>query len=347
MVPFAGWSMPVQYTGLVAEHHAVRKQAGLFDVSHMGQLDLLGPKALEVANEIVAKDLSKLPVGKGAYTVACNEAGGILDDLIVYRLSAEHVFIICNASRLGVIAPHVAKRSLNRCEFADRSASSALIALQGPSSLGVLAALDAPAELGALKRFGIAAVKLAGIEVRAARTGYTGEDGFEIACHAEHASQLWNALLEAGKTLGLAPAGLGARDTLRLEAALALYGNDIDESTNPIEAGLAWVVSLDKTPFVGQAALKAIASKTLARKLVGLKMTERGNARHGYAVLNAQGEKVGEVTSGSPSPTLGYSIALAYIPTSLSEPGSKVRVQIREQSAEAQVVPTPFYKRQP
>jgi aminomethyltransferase len=345
MVPFAGWEMPVQYSGLIAEHQAVRQRAGIFDVSHMGQLELSGQGALEVANSLVAKDLARLALGRGAYTVCCNEQGGILDDLIAYRLEEQKVFVICNASRRSVIAPLFAKQSEGRCDFKDVSELSGLIALQGPMAAEILKLSEASAEVLGLKRFGICHASIFGEPLRIARTGYTGEDGFEIAGSAGSIARLWENLLERNHGLGLLPAGLGARDTLRLEAALALYGNEIDETTHPFEAGLGWVVNLEKDPFLGQSALRAHNEKPLSRKLVGLRMTERGNARHGYPIVSESGETIGTVTSGSPSPTLGYSIALAYVPVEQSSIGTTLRVRIREQAVRAEIVETPFYRR--
>lgn len=340
IVPFAGWEMPVQYEGLVKEHHAVRQAAGLFDVSHMGELRLRGPKALDIVQSLVTNSFSKLPVGRAQYNVACNERGTILDDLIVYRVGEQETLIVCNAGNRDKISSHVAAHCKGHCEFEDESDRTALIALQGPKAAAVARAAGAPEVMLSMRSFAVARAELCGVAVLAARTGYTGEDGFELFCANEDAPRLWRGLLEAGA----APAGLGARDTLRLEAKLCLYGNDIDETTNPLEAGLGWVVKLDHD-FLGRAALEAIKAEGLKRKLVGLEMTGRGIARHGYPVVDANGKNVGVVTSGSPGPTVGKNVGLAYVPIALSEIGTPIGVEIRGKVIEAVVVETPFYKR--
>ena len=346
LVPFAGWEMPIQYEGIVAEHRAVRERAGLFDVSHMGELELTGKGALELVSSLITNDPTRIVDGQAQYTCACNEQGTILDDLIIYRRSPEHVLIVCNASNRAKIAAHVAKAADGRVTFRDRSDETALIALQGPRALETLAragsSLDAARELGSF-RFRDADV--AGVPATVARTGYTGEDGVELFCPWDAAPQLFRALLEAGRELGVAPIGLGARDTLRLEARLALYGNDIDETTNPLEAGLGWVVKLDKPAFLGKDALSAVKAQGTARRLVGFEMVGRGIARHGYPLLDATGATIGVCTSGSPSPTLGKNIGLGYVPTALAAEGTRFAVDCRGKSIEAQVVPTPFYKR--
>ncbi|MBX3268826.1 MAG: glycine cleavage system aminomethyltransferase GcvT [Sandaracinaceae bacterium] len=346
MVPFAGWSMPVQYAGVVKEHHAVRTAAGLFDVSHMGELRLRGPSALAVVDSVVTNDIAALKVGRAKYTVAVNEAGGILDDLIVYRLADEDVLVVCNASNVGKMSAHFAQHATGRCDFEDQSPATALIALQGPRALAVARDAGAPDAILALPRFAIGTAALAGVEVTFARTGYTGEDGFELFCANEGATTLWRHLLAAGAAHGIAPTGLGARDTLRLEAALSLYGNDIDETTNPFEAGLGWVVKLDRGDFVGREALRAIHAAGPARRLVGLEMTERGIARHGYPIVSASGAPIGVVTSGSPGPTIDKNVALGYVPTEHAAPGTTLGVEIRGKIVGAAVVKTPFYARQ-
>ncbi len=341
LVPFAGYEMPVQYEGVVKEHEAVRQRAGVFDVSHMGELWLRGPRALEVATSLVTNAVQALEVGRAKYTVAVNERGTILDDLIVYRTGDEEVLIVCNASNRDKIAAHVGAACKGKCDFADESDDTALIALQGPKAVEIARAAGASEAMLALKPFSLRRDEVAGVSVLAARTGYTGEDGFELFCANADAPRLWQRLVE----LGAAPAGLGARDTLRLEAALSLYGNDIDETTNPYEAGLGWVVKLDHD-FLGREALERIKREGNARKLVGLEMTGRGIARHGYPIVDAAGAKVGEVTSGSPGPTIGKNVGLGYVPIALSEPGTKIGVEIRGKVVDAVVVNTPFYKRQ-
>jgi aminomethyltransferase len=337
--------MPVQYTGLVQEHHAVRQQAGLFDVSHMGQLELRGEHAGALIDWLVTNDVKKLAVGKALYTVCCNEQGMILDDLIVYRVDEHTYRIVCNASNHSKISAHFREAAQGHCEFHDFQSSRGLIALQGPLAAQVLQTLQGASEVGALPSFGCQPLRVLGEPVFVARTGYTGEDGFELSCDARVAPELWRALLQAGRQSGVQAAGLGARDTLRLEACLALYGNEIDETTHPLQAKLGWVVKMQKGDFVGRAALQTLAAAPMPRVLVGLEMVERGIARHGYPVVDPSNEQVGVVTSGSPSPTLQKNIALAYVPHTHREVGSTVHVRIRDKQVRASVVATPFYKR--
>jgi aminomethyltransferase len=345
-VPFAGWEMPVQYAaGVTREHQSVRGAVGLFDVSHMGELFITGAGASGALDRLVTNDVGKLPVGRALYTPACNEGGTILDDLIVYRLGTDRLLVVCNASNRDKMAAHFARECEGRCTFADRSDEHALIAVQGPRAQALLERLEAPPELARLPRMGVAEGLLAGTPVIAARTGYTGEDGFELFCAPQQAGALWDALLERGQALQAAPIGLGARDTLRLEARLLLYGNDIDETTNPLEAGIAWTVKLDKGAFLGRHALLAVKERGLSRKLVGFEMVGRGIARHGYPIVDATEAPVGVVTSGAPSLSLGKNIGLGYVPIALSRPGSKVGIAIRGKTIDAVVVETPFYKR--
>ncbi len=344
IVPFAGWEMPVQYAGIVEEHKAVREHAGLFDVSHMGELYLRGSQAEAVVDSLVTNDVGKLPVGKALYTCAVNEGGTILDDLIIYHLAQGEVLVVCNASNLGKMSPHFERHAKGRCEFEDASAATALLALQGPDAVKVLEAAGGGALVG-LPRFGVGRGEVQGISVLAARTGYTGEDGFELFVNNAQAEALWAALMQAGQPFGLQPIGLGARDTLRLEAALRLYGNDMDETTDPWEAGLGWVVKLEGRSFLGRDALVARKEKGLSRKLVGLEMVGRGIARHGHTIVDAQGNVLGPVTSGSPAPSLGTNIGLAYVPLEHASHGAPLLVDIRGKAIEAKVVPIPFYKR--
>jgi aminomethyltransferase len=346
MVPFAGWEMPVLYTGIVDEHRAVRTAAGLFDVSHMGELSLRGEYAGHVVDYLVTNDAKKLADGQAMYTCACNERGTILDDLIVYRRTLEDWLVVCNASNVAKMSAHFAHAAVGHCDFEDLSASTALIALQGPRAFDTLASLGGEArELASLGTYRFREAILAGVRCTVARTGYTGEDGVEIFCAWDEAPAVWRALLESGRPLGLKPAGLGARDTLRLEARLALYGNDIDETTNPIEAGLSWIVKLDKGDFVGRAALTEIKGRVLVRKLVGFEMVGRGVARSGYVLRNMHADAVGVCTSGSPGPTVGKNIGLGYLPAGMSEVGTRLLVDCRGKNVEAAVATTPFYKR--
>jgi len=288
--------------------------------------------------------VSKLATGKALYTVCCNEQGYILDDLIVYRLEDEKILVVCNASNRDKIVGHFAKNLSLGTPWNDVSDAWALLALQGPNAVAVMKDLGAPTSLLELPYFSVTRTSVAGVDLWAARTGYTGEDGFELFCGSEDAVTVWRALLEAGQAHGLQPVGLGARDTLRLEARLMLYGNDITEETHPLEAGLGWVVKFGAGDFVGRDALRAIKAAGLERKLVGFEMVGRGIARHGYPIV-ARGEAVGEVTSGSPGPTVGRNIGLGYVPLALAKVGTALGIEIRGKVVDAVVVRTPFYKR--
>ncbi len=336
--------MPVQYEGIKKEHEAVRTRAGLFDVSHMGEIIIDGPNAVASVDRLVTNDVAKLDVGRALYTVCCNETGFILDDLIVYRLEEEKILVVCNASNRDKIVSHFAKNLSLETPWNDVSDAWALLALQGPKAHAIMTELGAPQALLGLGSFGVTRANVAGVDLWAARTGYTGEDGFELFCANEDAATLWRAILEAGRAHGVQAVGLGARDTLRLEARLMLYGNDIDEHTHPFEAGLGWVVQLDAGDFIGRDALRAIKAAGFDRKLVGFEMTERGIARHGYPILAGE-TRVGEVTSGSPGPTVGRNIGLGYVPKALSKVGTALGIEIRGKQVRAVVVTTPFYKR--
>jgi aminomethyltransferase len=350
IVPFAGWEMPVQYTGVVDEHVAVRTAAGLFDVSHMGELRLRGEFAGHVVDYLVTNDAKKLVDGQAMYTCACNEQGTILDDLIVYRRAQDDWLVVCNASNRAKMSAHFERAAKDHCEFEDQSDATALIALQGPRAFEVLAAVGpAGAALASLGSFRFTNTTLAGVTCTVARTGYTAEDGVEIFCPWSDAPVVWRALMQAGRGVGIKPIGLGARDTLRLEGRLSLYGNDIDETTNPIEAGLGWVVKLG-TPdhprdFVGRAALERMMASPLPRKLIGFEVTGRGIARHGYPLTADDGTVIGLCTSGSPGPTVGKNIGLGYLPSAMTAVGTKFFVDCRGRNIDAVVVPTPFYKR--
>lgn len=338
--------MPVQYEGIVKEHRAVRERVGLFDVSHMGELELTGPGAVELTDSLVTNAVSALPVGKALYTVCLNENATILDDLIIYRRGEEKILIVCNASNHAKIRDHVQAAAKDRCTFVDRSAETSLLALQGPLAEATLRGAGG-SDLANLEFFHIGEGNVAGVPCVVARTGYTGEDGFELFCANADAPALWQGLLDAGSEHGIAPTGLGARDTLRLEAKLALYGNDIDETTHPYEAGLGWVVKPDHGDFVGREKLLALKEAGLTRKLVGFEMVGRGIGRHGYPIvaLDTPNEVIGTVTSGSPSPTLGKNIGLGYVPLASAKRGTRFGIQIRGKVIEAVVVKTPFYKR--
>ncbi len=342
LVEFAGWEMPVQYAGILAEHDAVRRRAGLFDVSHMGEVVFRGPKAFEALQRVFTNDLSKTVDGQAQYGCLCRDSGGIVDDVVVYRRSAEDLLVCVNAANRAKdyewLAAHAGGASVK-----NESDDWAQLAFQGPLAPQVLQRLT-KVNLSAIKTYRFSSGDVAGVPCIVARTGYTGEDGFELFCPPDRAAALWDAIIDAGRPEKVEPAGLGARDSLRLEMAYRLYGSDMDDSTTPLEAGLAWVVKLDKGDFVGRGALLKQKEAGLTRKLVGFVLTDPGIARHGYPVLQ-DGRKVGEVTSGTKSPSLGTSIGLAYVPTALAAEGSTFAVEIRGRAAAARVVKTPFYTR--
>lgn len=346
LVPFAGWEMPIQYKGISAEHQAVRERVGLFDVSHMGELRVTGPGALAAVDALITNDLGKARDGQAVYTCCCNERGTILDDLIVYRRSSTDVLVVCNASNRPKIAAHLGEALRGKADFHDESDETALIAVQGPRALELLALAGADAAALSLPSFRFAEAHLAGVRVTLARTGYTGEDGAELFCRSQDAARLFADLLAHGEPLGAEPIGLGARDTLRLEARLSLYGNEIDETTNPLEAGLGWTVKLDKPHgFLGRDALVKVKAAGPTRSIVGFEMVGRGVGRHGYPLLSQDGAQLGVCTSGGPSPTLGKSIGLGYLPVASTAIDTPFLVDCRGKSIAAKVVKTPFYKR--
>ncbi|MCK6550439.1 glycine cleavage system aminomethyltransferase GcvT [Myxococcota bacterium] len=345
IVPFAGYSMPVQYSGVIEEHETVRKNVGLFDVSHMGEVEIRGPRALEVANRIISNDVERIVDGQALYTVMCKPDAGIVDDLVVYRMSAEHVFICVNASNREKDFAWIAAQAGGDAEVVDSSDDYAQIAVQGPKALELVERLaDVPVRH--LKSYTFTKGHVAGQDAIISRTGYTGEDGFELYVPSSGGAAVWTALMEKGADLGVKPAGLGARDSLRLEMRFALYGNDIDETTNPIEAGLGWVVKLDKkSDFVAKDVLTKIKAAGPARKLVGFEMVDRGIARHGYPVVDGAGQKVGVVTSGTHGPSVNKAIGMAYVPAAMAELGTTIAIDIRGKPTKAVVAKTPFYKR--
>lgn len=342
MVPFAGWAMPLQYTSIIEEHRAVRSAAGLFDVSHMGEIEVSGPGAQEALQRLLTNDVGRLTPGRALYTVMCTPEGGVVDDLLVYQLGEQRYMLVVNAantaSDLEWIQEHAGGPQVT---IADRSLETALIALQGPRAQAILARVTDDVDLDALRPFHF----VGGWEGMISRTGYTGEDGFEIFLSWDGAPAIWRGILAAGEAEGLVPAGLGARDTLRFEACLPLYGQELDRDTTPLEAGLDFVVKWDKGPFIGREALLRQREHGLRKKLVGLRLLEPGVARPGYPVLDERGETVGRVTSGTVAPTLEASLALAYVPPSLAAPGQRLAVAIRGRAVAAQVVETPFYRR--
>ena len=342
IVEFAGWEMPVQYAGILDEHQAVRTRAGLFDVSHMGEVIFRGPKALEALNRVFTNDLSKVADGQAQYGCLCRESGGIVDDVVVYRRAADDLLVCVNAANRAKDFEWL-RAHAGGADVSNESDEWAQLALQGPLAPQILQRLT-KVNLSAVKTYRFAPGEVAGIPSLVARTGYTGEDGFEVFCPSAKAPQLWAALMEAGRPEKLEPAGLGARDSLRLEMAYRLYGSDMDDGTTPLEAGLAWVVKLDKGDFVGRDALVKQKEAGVPRKLVGFTLTEPGIPRHGYPVLR-DGRKVGDVTSGTKSPSLGIPVGLAYVPTALAAEGSTFAVEIRGRAVAARVVKTPFYTR--
>jgi aminomethyltransferase len=346
LIEFGGWLMPVQYSGILEEHRAVRERAGLFDLSHMGELFVEGPEAGPALAAALVSDPPSLKVGRAQYSMIVAEDGGIIDDLIVYRLAEERFLVVANAANAPLVSDALVERLAGfKAVLDDRSLAMSLVAVQGPRSVDIVGSLT-DVDLGALRYYAIAEGNVAGIQALVARTGYTGEDGFEIFVENARAVELWDALTEAGKAAGLAPVGLGARDTLRLEAGMPLYGNDLDRTTNPFEAGLGRVVKLDKAgDFVGRAALEKVLKNGPARKLVGLVMEGRGIARHDYPVHRDE-RRTGVVTSGTHSPSLGKAIAMAYVAPADGETGTILDVEIREQRVPAKVVDLPFYKRQ-
>ncbi len=345
MVDFAGWRMPIQYAGIIEEHRAVRERAGLFDLCHMGELFVEGPEAGAALAHAVTTDPRALAVGRAQYSMICAPDGGILDDLIVYRLADDRFLVVANASNAAVVSDALAERiDGRRAVLDDRSLATALVAIQGPAARQILAPL-AGLDLDAIHYYGIAEGSVAGIPALVARTGYTGEDGFEVFVEAGAATALWDALAAAGAGAGLVPVGLGARDTLRLEAGMPLYGNELNRSTTPFEAGLGRVVKLAKDDgFVGRDALAKAADAGPRKLLVGLAVRGRGIARHGHPVF-AGGRATGAVTSGTMSPTLGIPIAMAYVAPGDAPPGTMLDVEIREARVAAEVVPLPFYAR--
>ena len=340
LVPFAGFELPVQYGSILEEHAAVRERVGLFDVSHMGQLHLQGRGATAAVEWLVSCPVASLQTGRVRYGCLCNEAGGVVDDVTVYRLGDEHWFLCVNASNIEKDYRWIVRHTPAGVDVRDRSAETALLALQGPASAAVLAACS-DVDLGALPRFAFTRAKLGASEALVSRTGYTGSDGFELYCRSADALALWETLCLAGAAHGLAPAGLGARDTLRLEAALPLYGHELDDETSPLEARLDRFVKLGGAPFLGGEAIARRKQTGHAKLLVGFELTERGIARAGHALSHA-GAEVGVVTSGGPSPTLQKSIGLGYVPPALADPGTRLEVLVRGRGVAAQVVQTPF-----
>jgi glycine cleavage system T protein (aminomethyltransferase) len=346
MVPFGGWDMPVEYSGLIAEHTAVRSAAGLFDVSHMGEVDVEGPGALAFLQRVTSNDVARLAVGQAQYSALPMPNGAPVDDVIVYRRGPESYRLVLNAGNVEKDLRWLEAGRPESCALVDRSDSLALLALQGPKAQAILQSLT-PTPLETIAFYHFAEGLVSGHPVTLSRTGYTGEDGFEMFVPPDQAVALWTALLEAGRDDGLVPAGLGARDTLRLEARMCLYGNDIDETTTLVEAGLGWIVCTDgsKGEYPGREILEAQKKTGPSRKLVGFEMVGRGIARHGYRVLPGGDEQPTTVTSGTYAPYLKKNIGLCYLPAARAAVGTSFDVEIRDRPVPARVVPTPFYKR--
>jgi aminomethyltransferase len=344
MMPFAGWDMPVEYAGIVSEHLAVRTRAGLFDVSHMGEIEIAGKDALAAVQRVSSNEASQLQVGQAQYSGLLTPAGTYVDDMIVYRMAPNHFLLVVNASNVAKDYAWISEQVKVAGDVAvvDSSSRYALIAIQGPASVEVLQPLST-VELNELQPFWFAHGHVADARVTVARTGYTGEDGFEIFVPPSMADAVWRGLLESGRSVDIVPVGLGARDTLRLEAAMRLYGNDIDESTTALEAGLGWTLGWKKD-FIGSDALREQKAKGIERKLVGFEMVDRGIARHGYQVMRG-GKAVGVVTSGTQTPYLKKAIGMAYVPIDVASPGSEIDIDVRGRVSVARVIPLPFYKR--
>jgi aminomethyltransferase len=346
LIEFSGWLMPVQYGSIIEEHRTVRERVGLFDLSHMGELYVEGPEAGAALAAALVSDPPSLAVGRAGYSMMCTPSGGIVDDLIVYRLAETRFLVVANAGNAAIVSDALAERLTGfKAVLDDRSLATGLLAIQGPRSVDVLASLT-DVDLGALRYYAASEGTVAGIPGLVARTGYTGEDGFEVFVDTAQTSALWDALLERVRAAGGSSIGLGARDTLRLEAGMPLYGNELDLDTNPYEAGLGRVVKLTKAgDFVGRTALEKVARDGPARRLVGLIVEGRGIARHGYPVWSAE-RRTGVITSGTQSPTLGVPIAMAYVAPPDAEPGTVVEIEIRAARVPARVVALPFYRRE-
>jgi aminomethyltransferase len=344
MVPFAGYNMPVSYEGVNAEHEIVRTGVGVFDVSHMGEFLISGPNALGLIQKVTSNDASKLTIGRAQYSCLPNETGGIVDDLIVYRIKDEQYLLVVNASNIDKDWAHISSYNNKfKADMKNISEGYSLLAIQGPKAVEAMQSLTS-VDLSAIKFYHFEVADFAGIEhVIISATGYTGSGGFEIYCKNEDVKQIWDKVFEAGADFGIKPIGLAARDTLRLEMGYCLYGNDIDDTTSPFEAGLGWITKFTKD-FVNSEALEKEKKHGLERKLVAFELDDRGIPRHGYDIVDGNGKTIGVVTSGTMSPSMGTGIGLGYVPIVFSELGSKIQIQIRKNAVSATVVKLPFYK---
>ena len=343
MVDFGGWAMPVQYSGILEEHRAVRTAVGLFDVSHMGEIEVRGPEALSLVNSVTSNDASKLEQGQAQYSGLMYESGTFVDDILVHKVDDDHFFLCVNSSNQEKDYDYISTANRSKATVEYASERYAQLAIQGPNALATLQKLTR-VPLETIRYYWFLDGEVNGFPARIARTGYTGEDGFEVYIAPDMAESLWNAILDAGEEFGIRPCGLGCRNTLRLEAAMALYGHEIDDKTSPYEANLGWIVKLDKADFAGKAVLQQQKQVGVSKKLVGFEMRGRGIGRDGYEVRR-NGETAGVVTSGGPAPTLDKNIGMCFLPPEAAVPGTSIEIIIRDQPVEAVTVATPFYKR--
>jgi glycine cleavage system T protein (aminomethyltransferase) len=343
MVNFGGWDMPVEYSGIVAEHMATRTAAGLFDVSHMGEIEVRGERALDLVQYVTCNDAAKLAIGQAQYSGLMNERGGFVDDLLVHKISDTHYLLCVNASNQDQDFEHIRANNRAGAQIENAGPRYSQLAIQGPKALGILQRFTA-VPLAAIRYYHFVFGQVDGVDCLIARTGYTGEDGFEIYFAPEHSENLWTDLLDAGSASGMLPCGLGARNTLRLEASMCLYGHEIDETTTPWEAGLGWICKPDKGEFLGRDVLVQQKEKGIERVLVGFEMADRLIARDGCPV-SIGGQQAGRVTSGSPAPFLKKNVGMAYVPVGSKTPGTQISIGIRANDAAARIVPMPFYKR--
>ncbi|QQX76288.1 MULTISPECIES: glycine cleavage system aminomethyltransferase GcvT [Aequorivita] len=343
MVPFAGYNMPVSYEGVNAEHETVRKSVGVFDVSHMGEFLITGPNALHLIQKICSNDISKIVDGQAQYNCMPNETGGIVDDLIVYKFEDGKYLLVVNASNIDKDWDWITKQNTMGAEMRNLSDDYSLLAIQGPKAVEAMQSLTSE-DLSAIKFYHFKVADFAGIaHVIISATGYTGSGGFEIYCKNSEVEQVWNKVMEAGKDFGIKPIGLAARDTLRLEMGFCLYGNDINDTTSPLEAGLDWITKFTKD-FINSENLKKQKEEGVKRKLIGFELNERGIPRHDYEIVDKDGKKIGTVTSGTMAPSLNKGIGMGYVTTENSAPGTEIFIQIRNKPVAATIVKTPFYK---
>jgi aminomethyltransferase len=343
MVDFGGWDMPLQYSGILGEHRAVRSAVGLFDVSHMGEIEIQGPEAGALTDHVTTNSVQKLRPGQAQYSGLLYDHGGFVDDVLVHKISADHYFLCVNASNQEKDYQHIATANKLHASVELTSDRYTQLAIQGPKALAALQKLTAT-DLGAIRYYHFIDGSVTGVPARIAHTGYTGEDGFEIYFAPEHSERVWSDILEAGHQFGIKPCGLGARNTLRLEAGMALYGHEVHSTITPFEAALDWIVKLDKGEFIGRAALVRQKAQGVTRKLIGFEMTGRGIGRDDYEIF-LEGTPAGWVSSGGPSPTLNKNIGMCYLPSDRAKPGQRIQIVIRNQAVDAVTIPVPFYKR--